>query len=705
MLKQSYSQEVLAAIQREQIRLTLRHLPTVQITAVVVGLILASAVRASVSVGGIGLWIGLLLAVAVSRIVYYVRYTRVRDRPFDPTPWRHAYILLAVISGSAWGVGAFLIFPSGNVALIAFFLLVFASLSAATTVSHSALRFGAIAWMTPALLGCAVRCFLEGGIAETVGFLILLYYAALVILSWNNYKTSVTVIAMGFENAKLLEDVRKSEERYHTLFNSMSVAIYLLDGAGGIVDVNKGAETLYREPRAFFLGRNLDQLLRPVGSNVPAIADAVRDGLAGTERQLELRGTRPDGTEILQEVRFMPATYGDRQVVIAIARDLSDRERIETEMLKAQKLEAVGVLAGGIAHDFNNLLQAMFSYLAVAKRRLANPDRAAAMLDKTEQALQMSMNLANQLLTFSKGGKPVMRPLDLPPVVETAARFALSGSTADCVFDHEPNLWTLDADEGQLGQLIQNVVLNAVQAMPGGGSVRITTRNVNSRRASGPDAPALDRWINVTVQDKGEGIRRENLQRIFEPYFTTKPSGSGLGLATSYSIARNHGGFIEVDSVEGIGSTFTIWLPARERSAAARERQTPSALPRRGRILVMDDEQLVRDSVRELLEELDQEVELAPDGAAAIDRYREARAAGRPYDLVILDATVRGGLGGEETLNRLRELDPRVVAVISSGYSDDTLVANHAAHGFRAFLPKPYTGERLQEVLSALMTN
>ena len=309
------------------------------------------------------------------------------------------------------------------------------------------------------------------------------------------------------------------------------------------------------------------------------------------------------------------------------------------------------------------------------------------------------MSLTSQLLTFSKGGKPARKLVDLRPTIENAVKFALSGSRVGCELSLSDDLWPVEADEGQIGQVIQNIVLNAEQAMPLGGCVTISARNVPASHAAGLPRPAPDGVVEISVRDQGMGIPPEHLQRVFDPYFTTKEGGSGLGLATSYSIVRNHDGAIGVRSEPGKGSTFTVWLPA---SLAAQE---PAASPRsvpppgRDRVLVMDDEEMVRDVAGALLRALGHETAFAEDGTAAIEQYAAAQAAGKPFDVVILDLTIRGGMGGAETLQKLLEIDPAAKVVVSSGYSDDGVVAAFEQHGFRAFLKKPYNLDELRVAL------
>ncbi|MDA8079957.1 MAG: ATP-binding protein [Nitrospiraceae bacterium] len=410
------------------------------------------------------------------------------------------------------------------------------------------------------------------------------------------------------------------------------------------------------------------------------------------------------GNRSYVEKRAFPVrdAAGDITTAIETVRNVTDRYLLETERLKTQKLEAIGTLAGGIAHDFNNLLQGVFGYLSLARMNLEQTDKARAMLEQAEKALQMSVNLTSQMLTFAKGGRPVKKRLALLPVIENAARFALSGSRSDYRLSIDDDLLAVEADEGQMGQVIQNVVLNASEAMPDGGTITISAGNVEIPRGADPSLPEGGKFVRITIQDPGIGIPEKYLSKIFDPYFTTKQKGSGLGLATSYSIIRNHGGSISVGSRPGQGAAFFIYVPA---CVPAGERPQPvvPAGGRTGRILIMDDEEMIRSVAAEMIEALGHEAETARDGLEAIDKYLAAKKSGRPFDVVILDLTVKGGLGGEETIGKLRALDPSVVAVVSSGYADNPVVADHRAYGFSALLSKPYEIDSLRDSLNTLL--
>jgi two-component system cell cycle sensor histidine kinase/response regulator CckA len=416
----------------------------------------------------------------------------------------------------------------------------------------------------------------------------------------------------------------------------------------------------------------------------------------------------PDGSVryITARGRLFRDDKGQPARINGILWDITDQRLMEQEHIKTQKLESIGMLAGGIAHDFNNLLQGIFGYISMAKMTLGQREKSQAMLEQAEKALHQSVNLTTQLLTFSKGGKPVKKLIDLRPVIENSTKFTLSGSRCDFLLNIPEDLWQVEADEGQLGQVIQNIVLNADQAMPVGGTVMVFAANRAEGDASLPPGLAKRDYVVMAIQDTGVGIPAQYLSKIFDPYFTTKEKGSGLGLATSYSIVRNHGGMIDVKTKSGDGSTFMIYLPAIAEGARAEAAVEPAkrSLSRTARVLVMDDEELIRNLSSELLGVLGHDVEVAKHGQEALEKYQGAMAEGKPFDIVILDLTIRGGMGGAETIQKLLEIDPALKAIVSSGYSDDDVTANFEKQGFKAFLKKPYDADDLSKVINEMFT-
>jgi PAS domain S-box-containing protein len=382
--------------------------------------------------------------------------------------------------------------------------------------------------------------------------------------------------------------------------------------------------------------------------------------------------------------------------------EIIERKKMEEELLRAQKLESVGILAGGIAHDFNNALTAILNNIFIAKTSLTQKDKALSRLEAAENAVQRARGLTSQLLTFSMGGEPVKKKFHIANLVRDASDFAVRGSNVKCEFDIAEDLWPVEADEGQLSQVISNLVINADHAMPEGGTVQVGAANVN---LSEKDTPMLKggRYIKLSVEDHGIGIPEAHLQKIFDPYFSTKQKGSGLGLATSYSIVTKHGGFIVVKPGAVSGTTFYVYLPASEDISAHEEQIAEELMAGKGNVLLMEDEALIAKSVVMGLVELGFKAAHVPDGESAIESFREAEETGNPFDVVVLDLTVPGGMGGREALKKLREINPDVKAIVASGYSNDPVMSNFRKYGFSSVLPKPYSIEDLVKELKKII--
>jgi signal transduction histidine kinase/CheY-like chemotaxis protein len=388
----------------------------------------------------------------------------------------------------------------------------------------------------------------------------------------------------------------------------------------------------------------------------------------------------------------------------------AELEKANEELVKMQKLESVGILAGGIAHDFNNYLQGILLNIAVAKSYADANDKIYFNLTESEKAVIEAKNLAQQLLTFSKGGDPIKKAISAPELIKDCCKFATSGSNVRCEFNIPDCRCLIEADKGQIYQVFNNLFINADQAMPGGGVIKVSAVHYNVEKN---DLLPLKEggYVKITIKDQGIGISQEHLQKIFDPYFTTKEMGSGLGLATTYSIIKKHDGYISVESEVGIGTIFHIYLPASKAEiqqvpildkAKVRSEEEASIVCR-GKVLLMDDEDIIRLAVTQHLRNLKYEVETAREGAEAIELYKRAIESGNPFNAVVIDLTIPGGMGGNETIKKLLEIDPDVKAIVTSGYSNNPVMANFRKYGFKGVLAKPYEIDELYETLQEVI--
>ncbi len=417
----------------------------------------------------------------------------------------------------------------------------------------------------------------------------------------------------------------------------------------------------------------------------------------------DYRALWPDGSihYINSRGRLVRDETGRPLKISGIIWDITERRLAEIELQKMRQLQSVGTLAGGIAHDFNNILTGLFGNIYLAKSELAAGHSGYAFLEEAEKSMSRAVRLTNQLLTFAKGGDPIKEDVSLGALVEEVVNFDLSGSKTMPVYRRAENLWMAVADKGQLQQVISNLTINAHQAMPEGGRLYIAMENSEIGEGAVPGL-RQGKYVRISVRDEGTGIDPKYLDRIFDPYFTTKQAGNGLGLATVYSIVNKHGGHISVVSEPGKGTTFTLYLPASESTPAQTATPPPAASAsaiRPGRILVMDDENAIRVIAGKILTRNGFSVATAVGGHETVELYKQAMAAGAPFDLVIMDLTIPGGIGGKEAIKRLMAIDPQVKAIVSSGYADDPVMANHAEYGFKGIVAKPYTQSELLEAV------
>lgn len=540
--------------------------------------------------------------------------------------------------------------------------------------------------------------------------------------------------------------LRKSETAVRRAFDHVHDAVIIHSGSGRIIDANEQTLTLYgisleRISQVSFL-EDLSASDNPF-EELPKKWGEVLEGKAQT---FEWRAKRADSGEVFDvEVHLAALELHGDNVIVATIHDLTDRKRMESDILRASKLESLGTLAGGIAHDFNNFLMGIYGNISLARNRAAGDEKITSVLERAEKAVTRASSLTKQLITFSRGGKPFKTFICLNDLILNSVLFSLSGSEMAHSFDLDPALWPIEADEGQISQVVTNIVLNADQARAGKGRLTVKTENVHLDK---PAALLPSGWYaKITISDDGPGISQENVAKIFDPYFSTKPGGTGLGLSTSYSIVKSHGGDIVVNSALRQGTEFVIFLPSckinetelqepgsssrveiqtgpprQEDGAGPSCHETPKVSTEEGevpssgadlpdgrgpgdedfidlKILLMDDDETVLMPLAESLIESGYTVETATDGDRAVDLYVRAMAAGIPFDVVILDLVVPGGVGGMETIGRLRQIDPDVCAVISSGYFTEPVMSDYRVHGFSQALRKPYEYSELARAI------
>jgi PAS domain S-box-containing protein len=493
------------------------------------------------------------------------------------------------------------------------------------------------------------------------------------------------------------EALRESEGKYSALVEQAKDGVFFLQESV-LKFVNSAMTTISGYEAEEILERPFSELLAPESREE---FDEQFESLVANEKKPTVYESRircKDGTTKDVEVSAGIIKYRGKSASMGIVRDVTERKRMEEEVLKIQKLESIGTLAGGIAHDFNNILTAILGNISLAKTFAQSDDKILKGLNEAETASFRARDLTQQLLTFSKGGAPIRKNASVARLLRDTVTFTLSGSDIGCLFSLPDELWLAKIDEGQISQVINNLIVNAQEAMPKGGIIKIRAENciVNARQ----NLPLKEgRYIKISIEDNGVGIPENYLPKIFDAYFTAKRTGNGLGLSISYSILKRHGGYINVESKEGVGTTFFIYLPASAEGDAVEATKVPEGLGIKTKVLVMDDEAIVRETALAMLDYFGCEAEGTADGLEAIELYKKARDSGRPFGVVILDLTVPGGVGGKNAIRRLQEIDPGVKAIVSSGYANDPVMANFAEYGFCGVVSKPYEVEKLRRAL------
>lgn len=503
------------------------------------------------------------------------------------------------------------------------------------------------------------------------------------------------------ETEKALE---KSEKRFKELVEWSPIAMAVFDTEGNIVYRNRRAvddfgydDTDVPHINQWWEKAYPDDAYREKVKQEwnRAIGEALENGREISPQEWQV--TCRDGTVKDVEFRMMP--IGNSGFVTM--EDLTVRKQTEAELLKARKIESLGVLAGGIAHDFNNILTAVLGNISMARDETISSEQRLRILDLAEKAAWRARSLTQQLLTFSRGGSPVQKAISIRNILTETAEFILSGTPVSSRFEIVPALSSAHVDEGQVGQVIHNILLNARQAIDGSGIITIRAENFFNSGCMKDITPGD--YIRISIQDSGRGISKEDINNIFDPFFTTKEDGNGLGLSVSYSIVKKHGGTIEVSSDRGKGTCFDVYLPASKEKPGEISEPYNVEVADTGSILLMDDDPMVLDISKKFLEHIGFSVDTAEHGEAALAMYEESFNAGKPFDLVILDLTIRGGMGGEETMRGLKKIDPHVIGIVASGYSNDPVMARFSEYGFSGVIIKPFSIDDVKDTVFSLL--
>lgn len=491
--------------------------------------------------------------------------------------------------------------------------------------------------------------------------------------------------------------LRAGEAQLRLIIEQSPMAIIILDRNFQVKSWNRTAETVFGYAREDIVGQ----------SAFCIIPEEVRPGLEDLWQRLYNSGVTvlnrnenvtSDGRVILCDWCNTPLVDSEGKVagVLCFVENITEREKTEQELLKIKKLESTGVLAGGIAHDFNNILTAILGNISLSLHDGDLPEKTRSLLQSAEKASIRARALTQQLLTFARGGEPVRESMPLAEVIRDSASFVLHGSAVTCRYDIADDLWPVHADKGQISQVVQNIVLNARHAMPDGGFVDIACTNLPAGSGEHPLLDPAVKYIRISIADSGIGMSPEVLERIFDPYYSTKQEGSGLGLAITLSVINKHGGQVVVTSEPGRGTTFTIFLPAAGDAAApAPEKAEKTARLDPAGILIMDDEEPVLGILRSMLEAVGHRVHVSHDGRECVEVFRYLVKSGQPVDLAIVDLTVRAGVGGRDAVALLHDVEPGLPVIVSSGYSNDPVMANYREFGFCGAVSKPYEFEDL----------
>ncbi len=506
------------------------------------------------------------------------------------------------------------------------------------------------------------------------------------------------------ERVRAEEDQRKSNIDLQATLQAIPDLLFELDENGNFIHFWANSKELMAKQNKTLSGKAVANILppEPALKVMEAIKEAETKGTSsGQIIKLPLR----QNTQWFELSTSKKETSHTTSTFLVLARDITDKKQMEDELFKAKKLESVGVLAGGIAHDFNNLLTVVLGNIELISYRTQKDNKVASLISKAQKATERATKLTQQLLTFSKGGDPVKEATSLSDIIRDTADFILLGSTVSCDYTFPDGLWMVHGDKGQVSQVVQNIILNAKDAMPDGGKINISCNNIEEQGGEPAHGLKKGNYVRITIEDSGTGIPDDIKNKIFDPYFTTKTKGSGLGLAICHAIITKHDGKLSVQSSLDKGTTFTIYLPALP---AAVTIPTPlidsSTQSTSASIMVMDDDEMIRDLLTEQIGQLGHEVIVVEDGEQAIEKYRVTHENNVAIDLTIMDLTIPGGMGGAEAARNILNFDPDARIVVASGYSNDPVMSNYAEYGFYDAIIKPFDLTLLKKCIDSALT-